>query len=289
MGGPTSGHGGVRALLVGACLQGLLGQLLQVPAGGGAEALQRQGHVLLPDEQRPHHTLGRIQQVCEGHLETEMWTRSPRSQTQPALTSFLRPVPRRHSDHSVLNKMTSSQPEPLPLQLSERETAPLASIPIAPDWGSPSGCKDGDTHPTLLLTGDGHPLKLPLQHHIALPQAPVTLPLTLLLVEPASGEDKGGAGSSRGTGPSPTAPASPCPPHWKSESLSVFRKSCLARSRMSGSSLEARGEGRHTMRPVLLAGPLHCPRCRARVVTCGPHRAEEPSGATQAALAPRQR
>lgn len=32
-------------------------------------------------------------------------------------------------------------------------------------------------------------------------------------------------------------------PHCKSESLSVFRKSCLARSRISGSSLEVRGKG----------------------------------------------
>ena len=162
----------------------------------------------------------------------------------------------------MLNRVTSSQPEPLPLQLLERETAPLASIPIAPDLGSQAGCKDGDTHPTLLLSRDGHPLKLPLQHRVSLPQAPVTLPLTFLPVEPISGEDKGGAGSSRGTGPSPAAPVPLCPPHWKSESLSVFRKSCLARSRMSGSSLEVRGEGRHMKRPMLPARALHCPRCR---------------------------
>ena len=147
MGGPTSGHGGVGALLVGACLQGLLGQLLQVPAGGRAEALQRQGHVLLPDEECPHHALGCIQQVCEGHLETEMWTRSPQSQTQPALTSFLRPVPQKHSDHSMLNRVTSSQPEPLPLQLLERETAPLASIPIAQTWGAQQDARTGTLTP----------------------------------------------------------------------------------------------------------------------------------------------
>lgn len=50
------------------------------------------------------------------------------------------------------------------------------------------------THPTLLLAGDGDPLKLPFQH-ITLPQAPVTLPLTLFLVEPAGGAFKGGVWS----------------------------------------------------------------------------------------------
>lgn len=193
----------------------------------------------------------------------------------------------------TLRPLYAQQDGKLPTRASaspaiRKRNSPSSLYPHSPRLGSPAGCKDRDTHPTLLLAGDGHPLKLPLQHHIALPQAPVTLPLTLLLVEPASGEDKGGTGSGRGTGPSPEAPVSLCPPHWKSESLSVFRKSCLARSRMSGSSLEARGEGRHTMRPVLLAGPLHCLRCRACVVTCGPHRDEEP-WATRAALAPRQR
>lgn len=49
-------------------------------------------HVLLPDEQRPHAS-GRIQQVCEGHLETESGIRLLGPETQPALTSFLRPIP----------------------------------------------------------------------------------------------------------------------------------------------------------------------------------------------------
>lgn len=93
MGGPTSGHRGVGALLVGPCLQRLLGQLLQVPAGGGAEALQGQGHVLLPDEKRPHHTFGGVQQVCERHLDTGTWDRCPQAQlqTQLDLASSLRP------------------------------------------------------------------------------------------------------------------------------------------------------------------------------------------------------
>lgn len=42
-------------------------------------------------------------------------------------------------------------------------------------------------------------------------------------------------------------------PHCKSESLSVFRKSCLARSRISGSSLEVRGKGSGKPRAVAAA------------------------------------
>lgn len=86
VGGPTSGHRGVGALLVGPRLQRLLGQLLQVPAGGGAEALQRQRHVLLSDEEGPHHTLGCVQQVCEWHLQTRTCDHCPWSQTQARLT-----------------------------------------------------------------------------------------------------------------------------------------------------------------------------------------------------------
>lgn len=60
MGAPTGRHRGIRALFIGSRLQGLLSQLLQVATGGGAEALQGQGHVLLPDEECPHHTFGCI-------------------------------------------------------------------------------------------------------------------------------------------------------------------------------------------------------------------------------------
>lgn len=59
-GAPTGRHRGIRALLIASRLQGLLCQLLQVAAGGGAEALQGQGHVLLPDEECPYHTFGCI-------------------------------------------------------------------------------------------------------------------------------------------------------------------------------------------------------------------------------------
>lgn len=55
-------------LLIDIQVQRSLTQLLQVPGGGPAEALQRQAHVLLSDEQSFHHTLGRIQQICEGNL-----------------------------------------------------------------------------------------------------------------------------------------------------------------------------------------------------------------------------
>ena len=48
------------------------GELLQEAGGGLAEALQGQPHVLLTQEQRLHHALGRVQQVGEGHLGGEM-------------------------------------------------------------------------------------------------------------------------------------------------------------------------------------------------------------------------
>lgn len=56
-------------LLIDIEVQRSLTQLLQVPSGGPAEALQRQAHVLLSDEQSFHHTLGSIQQICEGNLD----------------------------------------------------------------------------------------------------------------------------------------------------------------------------------------------------------------------------
>lgn len=65
--GSIGSHGGLGHLLVAAGLQGLLGELLQEAGGGLAEALQGQPHVLLTQEQRLHHALGRVQQVGEGH------------------------------------------------------------------------------------------------------------------------------------------------------------------------------------------------------------------------------
>lgn len=50
-------------------VQGPFAELLQVSGSGPAEALQRQAHVLLSDEQSLHHTLGSIQKVSEGDLE----------------------------------------------------------------------------------------------------------------------------------------------------------------------------------------------------------------------------
>lgn len=64
--------------------------------------------------------------------------------------------------------------------------------------------------------------------------------------------------------PQPASPSPLRPPHWRSESLSVFRKSCLARNRMSGSSLEVSGwvnsqAGGETPAPRF----LRCTRCCA--------------------------
>ena len=290
MGGPTSGHRGVRALLIGPCLQGLLGQLLQVPAGGGADALQRQGHVLLPDEECPHHALGCVQQVCEWHLETGTWNHSPwsLSQTRLTLTSSLGLDPR-NSQTILLSAQQLASSQTLCPSSFKKEKHPLWPLPPAAQAREAhQDPGDGDTHPTLLLPRDGDPLKFPLQHHISLPQAPVALPLTLLLVEPTSGGYKGGAGDSSGIGPRPASPAPLCPPHWRSKSLSVFRKSCLARSRMSGSSLEVGGVRGQAADEALAPRSLHCTRCRACGVTCGPHRDVE-HYAVGAALAPHQR
>lgn len=63
-----SGCGLLDLLLVDIQVQRSLAQLLQVPGGGPAEALQRQAHILLPNEQSLHHTFGSIQQIREGNL-----------------------------------------------------------------------------------------------------------------------------------------------------------------------------------------------------------------------------
>lgn len=161
---------------------------------------------------------------------------------RPALTCSLRPTSER-SDCPVPSARTGPLLDPHPLLLPGREAPSRAPPPAPPGLGSPPGPAALRTHPALLLPGDADPLELPLQH-IALPQAPVALPLTLLLVQPAGGgtgetlEPAAGRPQPR----IPRVPAPLCPPHWRSKSLSVFRKSCLARSRMSGSSLEVRGE-----------------------------------------------
>lgn len=64
-----SGSGLWDLLLVEVQVQRPLTQLLQVASRGPAEALQRQAHVLLPDEQSLHHTFGGVQQICEGNLD----------------------------------------------------------------------------------------------------------------------------------------------------------------------------------------------------------------------------
>lgn len=64
-----SGGGLWELLLVDVQVQGSLTQLLQVTRGRPAEALQRQTHVLLSDEQSLHYTFGSVQQVCEGNLD----------------------------------------------------------------------------------------------------------------------------------------------------------------------------------------------------------------------------
>lgn len=55
-------------LLIDIKVQRSLAQLLKAASGGPAEALQRQTHILLSDEQRFHHTFGCIQQVHERNL-----------------------------------------------------------------------------------------------------------------------------------------------------------------------------------------------------------------------------
>lgn len=69
-------------LLVAVQVQRPLAQLLQVSGGGPAEALQRQPHVLLPDEQSLHHTFGSVQQVCEGNLEAGTMESQPQREEQ---------------------------------------------------------------------------------------------------------------------------------------------------------------------------------------------------------------
>lgn len=64
-----SGRGLWELLLIDIQVQRSLTQLLQVASGGPAETLQRQTHILLSNEQSLHHTLGSIQQICEGDLD----------------------------------------------------------------------------------------------------------------------------------------------------------------------------------------------------------------------------
>lgn len=78
---PTcSGRGGGSGLLdlllvwLQIRVQGPLAQLLQVASRDPAEALQRQAHVLLPDEQSLHNTFGGIQQIREGNLDGNIMT-----------------------------------------------------------------------------------------------------------------------------------------------------------------------------------------------------------------------
>lgn len=66
----------------------------------------------------------------------------------------------------------------------------------------------GDTHPALLLPGDADALKFPLQH-VTLPQAAVTLPLALLLVEPTGGGHGKGLEAAVGLAPARIPLASP--------------------------------------------------------------------------------
>lgn len=117
------------------------------------------------------------------------------------------------------------------------------------------------THPTLLLPRDDDPLKFPFQYHITFPKTPVTLSLSLLLVQPIGKRDKKKrVRGSHSADPFPYHLRMPrCPPYCKSESLSVFRKSCLARSRISGSSLRV-GGGR-SGRARAAAAALRSQRC----------------------------
>lgn len=55
-------------LLIDVQVQRPVTQLLQVASGGPAEALQRQAHILLSNEQSLHHAFGGVQQICEGNL-----------------------------------------------------------------------------------------------------------------------------------------------------------------------------------------------------------------------------
>lgn len=65
-------------LLIYIQVQRSLAQLLQVTSGGPAEALQRQTHVLLSNEQSLHHAFSGVQQICEGNLDgrTTEWKKN---------------------------------------------------------------------------------------------------------------------------------------------------------------------------------------------------------------------
>lgn len=140
-GGPTGRHRGVGAQLVGPRLQGLLGQLLQVAAGGGAEALQGQRHVLLPDEECPHHTLGSVQQVREGHLQTRT-CRSRTGQARPHLFP--------EADFRTLRLPCSQRSDrppagPSPPAASGKRSTLSGPTPSPPRLGEPTGTR-GPAH-----------------------------------------------------------------------------------------------------------------------------------------------
>lgn len=75
-------------LLIDAYVQRPLAQLLQVAGGGPAEALQRQTHVLLSNEESLHHTLGSVQQIREGNLREGRW-RVKRKETETGHVLFI--------------------------------------------------------------------------------------------------------------------------------------------------------------------------------------------------------
>lgn len=93
----------------------------------------------------------------------------PQAQDYPALSS-----PSTSDTPGTRRKMPSLAPASSPGQNSLEPKASLY------------------THPALLLPRDDDPLKFPFQYRIALPRTPVTLSLSLFLVEPMRKEDRRG-------------------------------------------------------------------------------------------------
>lgn len=206
-------------------------------------------------------------------------------------TSSLRPRPQKHSHVSVPNTPARSHRPSVPPAL-ERETPSLVPPPL-PVLGAPAGAHGpAHTHPTLFLPRDGDALEFPLQHHVTLPQASVTLPLTLLLVEPVERRVRGrGLGPAAGQAPAPPPPRPRTPLPRSLEVRVTVRLQEILLGPKQDVRLQPRGEGTSGQaddegQPLL--GSLAHARCCACGVTRGPHGAVEPCTAP-AALAPRRR
>lgn len=92
------------------------------------------------------------------------------------------------------------------------------------------------SHPTLLLSWDGHALELFLNEHLVLHVMLADRVLSTVLQTPADGHmswETDGRTERQTDGRTAET-------HSRSAALSIFMKSCLARSRISGSSLEGR-------------------------------------------------